>query len=169
MATTAILDLRQTDERVPVLKSPTWIRSAEITPACDDKAALMFSFPLTKADIVVVHNVMIEVTQAFAGGTIVLNIGSYTLATDAVTTAGDATIVDIDDWIPTASITSGTLGWYAPAAGDWLTAKAAGTLVFPYIVVCAATTVYTMAATLTSDAAITAGKARVYAEVSYLP
>lgn len=170
MTTIAVLDLRRTDERHSVHANPFWLESGLITPAADDKGAILFSFPAAKGrKAVVVHEICCRIITAFAGGTITLDIGAHTLATDDVTTGGDATIVDVDDYIPTASITNGTIGVYWPAGGDFLTAKAAGTVSGPAIITPADTTVPCITATLASDATITAGAARIMALVSYLP
>lgn len=170
MATITALDLRRTDERHSVHANPFWLVSGLVTKDADDKGAILFSFPAAKGrKAVIIHEICCHIITAFAGGTVTLNIGTHTLATNAVTTGGDATIVDVDDFIPTASITNGTIGIYWPAAGDFLTAKAAGTVAAPALQTPADTTVPCITATLASDAAITAGAARVYALVSYLP
>ena len=170
MTDIACLDLRRSDERHSVHANPFWLESALITKDCDDKGAILFSFPAARGrKNVIIHEICIQIITAFAGGTITLNIGSHTLATNAITTGGNITIVDVDDYIPTGSITNGTAGFYHPAAGDFLTAKAAGTIVAPALIVPADTTVWAVTATLASDAAITAGAARVYALTSYLP
>lgn len=170
MTDIACIDFRRTDERHSVHANPFWLESASFGKECDDKAAILFSFPAARGrKNVIVHEICIQIITAFAGGTITLNIGAHTLATNAVTTGGNATIVDVDDYIPTGSITNGTIGFYHPADGDFVTAKAAGTVVAPALIVPADTAVPCITATLASSEAITAGAARVYALVSYLP
>jgi len=166
---TAVLDLRRADEEWYPLSHPFWTTSGPITPAADDKASILWSFPTWKGAIVLVHAVCVRVTTLFAGGTITLDIGTHTLATDAVTTAGTAALVDADDYVPTGDITSGTAGYYFPDGGDFVTALAAGTYAAPQKIVCADTTVPCISAELASDATITAGEARVLACFSVLP
>lgn len=169
MTDIAIVDYRRTDLRNTYQHHPVWLESASFGKEIDDKAGILFSFPTVEGKAVIVHDIVCKIITPFAGGTVVLNIGAHTLATDAVTTGGNATIVDIDDYIPTASITNGTAGVYAPATGDFVTAKAAGTNAAPQTITPADTTVPCISATLTSDATITAGEARVLALVSYIP
>ncbi len=165
MATSTILDIRRTDQRGQTLENPFWLTSAEINKDADDTGALLFSFPKAGDDYLVLGAV-VDVIEAFAGGTIVLDIGLGTLATDDITTAGLVTVVDIDEFVPTADTTSGTIGKYIAATGDMITALAAGTFLK---ISGAVTTVPTVYATLTSDAAITAGRARVHLLVTKLP
>lgn len=165
---TDILDLRRTDERNATLANPVWLESAVIDKDADDKAAILFSFPTSKAKAMVVHSIYVDIIEAFAGGTVTLDVGAHTLATDDVTTDGTATLVDADDYVPTADVTNGTIGIYFPDGGDFVTAKAAGTTALPQKIVNADTTVPCISAQLASSAAITAGAARVYALVSFL-
>ena len=46
-ATPTIIDVRRTDLRTNVLENPYWITSGEIDKSHDDKASLLFSFPIT--------------------------------------------------------------------------------------------------------------------------
>ncbi|MEA3344588.1 MAG: hypothetical protein U9Q16_02830, partial [Patescibacteria group bacterium] len=106
MATGTSLDLRRTDLRTNVLENPYWITSAELGTDADDQDAVLFSFPKTKSvspgygtNLILIHQVAFEVTTAYAGGTRVLTIGQGSLATDAVTTAGTVTDVDVDMYL----------------------------------------------------------------------
>lgn len=172
MATKEILDYRRMDERRYDHLTPRWISSAELSgPDADDLCALLFSFPAAKygsADLLI-EKICFEVTEAFAGGTITVNVGSHTIATDLITTGGDATLVDVDDYIPTADITSGTPGVYFAATGDWITAKLLMTELTPVIIVPADTTVPCIAVEVASDATITAGKGRVHVMITEVP
>jgi len=169
---TEILDLRRTDQRNTYLRHPFWMTSAAITPKADDKATILFSFP-TPSNVeggrLIVHEICCQIVTAFAGGTITLNVGSHTIATNDAVTGDTATLVDADDYIPTASITNSTVGYYFPAAGDWLTAAAAATVVAPRLIVPAATAVPCISCELASDAAITAGEARIHVLISEVP
>lgn len=171
MATTEILDYRRLDQRRYIYQ-PYWITSGEICAvASDDLAALVFSFPAARYlnSHVIIEKIGFQVTEAFAGGTITVDVGSCTLATDDVTTGGDSTDVDADEYVPTADITSATPAMYFAATGDWITAKLLMTELTPVIIVPADTTVPAIAVYVASDATITAGKGRVHALVTEVP
>lgn len=172
MATKEILDYRRMDERRYDHLTPRWVSSAELCAvASDDLCALLFSFPAAKygsADILI-EKICFEVTEAFAGGTITVDVGAHTIATDLITTGGDATLVDADDYIPTADITSATPGVYFAATGDWITAKLLMTELTPVIIVPADATVPCVGVEVVSDAAITAGKGRVHMMLTEVP
>jgi hypothetical protein len=148
------------------------LMSSEIKAVdADDLAAVLFSFPDAqwKRCDVLIERIAVEVTEVFAGGTCTLDVGYGTLATDDVTTGGDSTDSDKDEYVPTADLTLGTLGLYWPDGGDWHTAingtlPAAGAIISP-----ADTTVPCIIAYVTSDDTITAGKARVYVQASLWP
>ena len=163
MSTITALDLRRSDVRSNVRLNPFWMTSGAITNACDDKGAILFSFP-DLADYFL-HEIVCEIKTAFAGGTITLDIGSGTLATDAITTAGDVTIVDADEYIVNTDIVHGTPGYYLPDAGDWFAGRAAATEALMFIQG-ADTTVPVIYASLASDAAITAGAGYIHIMVS---
>ena len=172
MATTTILDYRRDDVRRYDHHTRYWVTSAEISAVdSDDLAALVFSFPAARygSGPVLVHNVGFKVTEIFAGGTITVDVGACTLATDGVTTAGVSTDVDKDEYVPTGDITSGTLGIYWPDGGDWFTAHQADLNAAPVLITPADTTVPAIAVYVTSDAAITGGKGRVLLEISEVP
>lgn len=170
MSTQTVIDYRRTDLRTNVLENPYWITSGEVVAVdAEDKCAVLFSFP-TAGKITLVHEIAIQVTTACAGGTPAGTLGLSTLATDAVTTGGVATDVDVDDYMVTADVTWTTAGYYYPTNGsDFLTAKAAGSLTGPTVIVGAATTVYTICLFLTNSGTFTAGKVRVHALVSNIP
>lgn len=179
MATGTVLDLRRTDLRSNVLENPYWITSASLAPAADDQDAVFFSFPITKSvspgygnNMIFIHQVAFEVVTAFTGGTLALTIGQGSLATDAVTTAGTVTDVDVDMYILSADITIATPGFYMPTTGNtsaWLTDMAARTFTTDITIVPADTTVLCVTGYLTSDAAITAGAGRVHMLISEIP
>ena len=172
MATIEAIDYRRDDVRKFWHQTPYWISSGEFSgPDSDDLGALLFSFPAAQwgDSILLIEKICCQVTTAFAGGTITVDIGSGTLATDDVTTGGDITIVDADDYIPTADITSGTIGTYFAATGDWITAKLLMTELDPVPITPADSTVPCIYASVASDAAITAGKARVHVLITEVP
>lgn len=179
MTTATILDLRRTDLRTNVLENPYWITSGELTPACDDKGALLFSFPATKSvapgygtgNIVLIHDIFLEVDTIFEGGTIAAVIGNYSLATDAVTTAGVCTEIDPNMyWEATAGAADFIeLGWQPAGTSAFLTAKAAGTWGSNQSILPVDATVLCIVATITSGAPITGGSAYMHALISILP
>lgn len=172
MATKEIIDYRRMDERAYTHLTPRWLSSAEISAVdSDDLCALVFSFPIAKYGSydVLIEKICFEVTEAFAGGTITVNVGSHTLATDLITTGGDATLVDVDDYIPTADITMATPAVYFALTGDWITAKLLRTELTPVIIVPADTTVPAVGVEVVSDGVITAGLGRVHMLIAEVP
>lgn len=171
MATITAVDYRRTDLRTNVLENPFWITSGLVdATASEDKGALLFSFP-TAGQIIFVEQVICQIVTACTAGTLI-DIGSGTLATDAVTTGGDITIVDADEYIKQDDITVGTAGRYAAVTShtsDWLTAKIAGSYAAPYIITGAATTVPCVYATISNTGTITAGKLRVHMLICIVP
>lgn len=179
MATVACVDYRRTDQRKNVLFNPYWISSAEMAPAADgseDLASLLFSFPVA-GRLTIVHQVMFQVTTVFTvgAGAAVCTVGLGTIATDAVTTGGDVTTVDVDSYILTADITFGTTGYYMPVTAHtstWLTSAYGGTVtnLASQFIVGAATTVPVVVAYFSNaGGAITGGKARFHMLISEVP
>ena len=166
-----MIDYRRTDQRRYIYQ-PYWITSAEMQAVdCDDLVAALFSFPAAKYgnSAIFIEKISCQIIVAIVGGTIVCDVGAYTLATDDVVSGGTITLVDIDDYIPTADITVATPANYSALTGDWITAKLLGTELTPVVIVPADATVPVIALTLTSDAAITAGKMRVNALITEVP
>jgi hypothetical protein len=166
-----MIDYRRMDQRRYIYQ-PYWITSAEMQAVdCDDLVACCFSFPAAKYgnSHIIIEKIACQIIVAIVGGTIVCDVGSYTLATDDVVSGGTITLVDIDEYIPSADITVATPANYHALTGDWITAKLLMTELTPVVIVPADTTVPCIALTLTSDAAITAGKMRVNALISEVP
>ena len=175
-----MLDLRRTDLRSNVLENPYWITSLEINKDCDDLVGVLFSFPITSSvspgygnSIILIHDIVVEFNTAFVtAADITLDIGQYSLATDAITSAGTATLVDIDMYYDDVdgSADCAAEGLYVPdSESAWLIAKAAGTWGTNQSIVAADTTVLCIAATLTSTSEVTAGSAYVHALISRVP
>jgi len=162
MATTEILDLRRTDERSSTPNGPFWITSGEVNSDADDLGAVLFSFPKANTRYLI-HQAVADVTEAFVGGTVACTVGIGTLATDAVTTGGDVTIVDVDDTLDATDLsTMAAIAVLFATSSDLGAAIVANTGVAgTSYIVGAAATVPCIYAKLTSDAAITAGKMRV--------
>jgi hypothetical protein len=136
---------------------------------CEDKGAILFSFPKVKKYFV--EQVVFQVITAFTSSTLI-NVGLGTLATDAVTTGGDITIVDLDEYIKQDDITVGTAGWYASDTAhtsDWMAAKILGSFVEPYLIIGAASTVPAVYVTMTNTGTIAAGTGRVHMMITEIP
>lgn len=171
MATVTCIDYRRTDERINVLPNPYWITSdLMVGDDCEDLAALLFSFP-NAGEQIYIHAVAFQVVAAFTAGT-TIDIGQGTIATNAITTGGLVTTVDVDDYIKNADVTVGTPGWYVSITGntsDWLTAKVAQQYVNPVVLTGAAATVPVVAVYMANAGAIAAGTGRVYMLISRIP
>jgi len=172
MATIALLDYRKRDQYRHI-HHPYWIFGGEISAvAADDKGALCFSFPAAQfgsSTKVLIEKVAFQVTTAFAGGTITVDVGSGTIATDAAKSGDNITVVDADEYIPTADISSGTAATYFALTGDWITAKLLMTELTPCFIVPADATVPVVYVSIASNATITAGKGRVFMQITEIP
>ena len=171
MANTDVIDYRRTDVRSNTLWNPYWITSAEIDEAdCEDKTAILFSFPATKyGNLLIVEKICIQITEAMATGTEAVDVGLFTLATDAVTTGGVCTVTDQDEYIKTADVTCDTLGTYWAATSDWLTVRASAIEDAVTLITPADATVQCIGAFMSSNTTLTAGKARVHALILEVP
>lgn len=161
MSTIVCADLRRTDQRNTVEPIPHWIASGVFSYHDDDKGALLFSFPAedVNARRIIIHGAVVEIIEGFVGGTPTVDIGLGTIATNAVTTGGNITIVDEDEYIPAADITEATPGFYPADSGDSVTLWAAGKMV---VLTPADTTVPVIYASVASNAALTAGSGRLH-------
>jgi hypothetical protein len=150
---------------------PYWLVSKELTYAHMDgtDVALLWSFPAAKYgnSKIMITNIAIQITTLFSGGTPSIDIGAWTIATDAVTTGGTITVVDADEYIPSADITEGTAALYWAATGDWITAYKLKTNAAPVVITPADATVPCVAAS--GAASVTAGAARVLMQVVEIP
>ncbi len=177
MATAAITDLRRTDIRRNTLANPFWITSGLITPSDDDKAALLFSFPITANAYAPaykpfwIEQMIFEVVAVF-DGTSSINVGLCTLADNTITTADTGTVVDEDEYFLSDDITEATIGYYTPGGigtdPNWLTLKILGAGVTPYYLTPADTTVPAIYASLTGGT-ITVGSARLHMCINEVP
>jgi len=174
MATVEMYDYRRHDLRTQVHETPFWITSAEIDEAdCEDLAAVLFSFP-DADERYIIHNLLVEVTEVIAGGTPACTIGIGTLATDDVTTGGDVTTVDVDEYFTNTEIGT-ALGLKFPGvAADFGAAWLANALSDPVasaemLIQGAATDVPAVVAYLASSTSLTGGKLRLHMLISKLP
>ena len=162
-------DLRRTDQRGQTLANPVWLTSGEIDPTCDDTEAVLFSFPKDVQEVFI-HNAVVEITEPFAGGTVAMVVGSGTIATELATDGDTVSVVDADDYLNAADLGAmGSRGIKIATASDLGVAIKANTLPIPArLIEGAEVDVPCIYATLTSSAAITAGKCRVKILVSSL-
>lgn len=175
MATVEMFDYRRHDLRTQVHETPFWITSSEIDEAdCEDLAAVLFSFP-NADERYIIHNMLLEVTEAFAGGTPALTVGIGTLATDDVTTGGDVTTVDVDEYYTNTEAAPTALGLKLPGvAADYGAAWVANALSSPtasaeLLIQGAAATVPAVVVYASSSTSLTAGKCRLHMLISKLP
>lgn len=172
MSTVTAIDYRRTDLRTNVLENPYWLTSGEVVAtAAVAKAAQLFSFPVV-GRVTIILGIWIQVTTVFAGGTPAGTLGVGTLATDAITTGGDVTDVDQDEFITSADVTWTTAGYYevvTATGSDYEDAIKTGLHPAPAIITGAATTVPCICLYLTNVGTYTGGKCRVHALVTDIP
>jgi hypothetical protein len=162
----AVLDLRRTDQRTNIRLNPLWVVSSVITKDADDAEAILFSFPLAGGDYVI-HNIMLDCTAAFATtGTADLLVGYGTIATDAITTGGAITETDDNEYFVTHEPATGysfPLVAEAQTGSDFAVDRSK---YHAQTIVGADADVPCIYASLTADAAITAGAARIHVLMS---
>jgi hypothetical protein len=183
MAATAMLDLRRTDLRTNVLENPYWITSGEITPACDDKVGVLFSFPISHVagsicpafygnTIIIIQEMVMEVETAFTGpGTEVFTLGTCTLATqaEATTTTADDPTTFIESFAG-SGVNMGVAGLYPlHATSGYNTTRLLGQHAVDYVIIPTNTVVLCVACYLSSDAAITTGSAFLHMLIAMPP
>jgi hypothetical protein len=176
MATIALLDYRKPDLRKQTLENPVWLTSGIFGKEADDKGALLFSFPkVPVADNLnpynayapagdlglcglcyMIEDAVIEIVTGFVGGTVTLDIGQGTIATNAAVNGENITYSANDGIVDKDDITEATIGFY----------KSAVATMPRTMVVNADTSTPVIFAALASNAAITAGAARLHLKVS---
>ena len=165
---TITADYRRTDQRTNTLENPFWITSGVVNClTCVGGYALLFSFP--KASQLILINEVIGQNIDLAVGGSAVEIGSGTLATDAITTAGVITEVDRNEFVASGNyvVTANTC-WGPTTGSDWLTAKSNGTYAADgrYLIGAAATVPCVYAAV---GASFSAGTFRVHMLITVLP
>ena len=171
MSVAIINDIRNPSQRTSVLETPFWVSSglldASATTAIDDLVVVLFSYPKAGQRVVIMQFVT-EVITAFTAGT-TATIGFYTLATDAITTGGVATLVDVDK-IESAGATYTSAGVYFTSTGDRLTGTLTGIPVSATdMVIGAATTVPAVCATFANAGSVAAGVCRYHMLITIVP
>lgn len=156
----AMLDYRRKDQKDNVRANPFWFQSAIMNfdgregNIMDDNQSVIISFPTLEglANPVLIHEAVVDIKTAFVGGTVTLNVGNGTLATDNVTDGGAVTVVNATSIMASAVVIPGATGLKKGLPG-LLLVKADATVPVIYLA-------------LTSTAAITAGKIQVNLLVS---
>jgi len=172
MSTHTILDYRRTDLRSTVLTNPYWITSNLVSVVDgDDLICVVFSFSAANypSGLVLIHYMCVNLIVEMQGGTELMTVGAYTLATDAVTTAGVATLVDVDEYYEDGDIDETTAGFYWSSNGNYFDAMDAATWAAPAAITPADTAVPCIAVVPTSNAPLTGGTCRVICLISEIP
>lgn len=176
MATIALLDYRRPDLRKQTLENPVWITSGVFGKEADDAGALLFSFPKNPVPdnlapystyapagdlglcgkCYMIEDAVLEIVEAFVGGTPTIDVGVGTIATDAAVDGDSITYTAVDGIVDTTDITEATIGFY----------KSAVATMPRTIITNADTSTPCIFATLSSGSAITAGKARLHLKIS---
>jgi hypothetical protein len=173
MTTKLVVDYRNPAQR-RYLYQPYWISSLEVSAldlgSLETKMALLFSFPAAQygTSVILVEKACVQITEAFAGGTITVDLGNYTIVGNGVTTGGVATDVDYN-WVVNGDVTHGTLGCYWAATSAFLTAMEAGTQGANTRITPNDTTVPCVGIHVTSDGTMTAGKCRAHMLITEVP
>jgi len=156
-------DLRRTDERHYKRVNPFWVQSSPFGYENTGEKVLLFAFPEVLGNYYL-HQFVLEVEIAFAGGTPTIDIGKCTLDDPSV----DLTYSNLDDdyYLDNGDVTEGTPGYYSPTvttASPWAAALDDNDI-SALIVKGADTDMPAIVATL--SASLTAGRARLYMLVS---
>jgi len=171
MSTIACVDYRRTDLRTNVLESPFWITSGLASAVtCDDKVALLFSFPKVK-QLILIHEVAVQVVEALTAST-TIDIGTGTIATDAAVTGDNVTYSALDGFITNADIavTANTINGALVGTGStWLTLKASRAYTTPRFLVGVATAVPCVFAAVARTGVIAAGTFKVHMLITIVP
>jgi hypothetical protein len=101
-----------------------------------------------------IEDAVLEVTEAFEGGTVMIDCGVGTIATDAAETGDNITYTALDGVVYADDVFAGTVGMYK-------TSSALRTMI-----VNADTSTPCVFAALASSDTITAGKARLHLKIS---
>lgn len=174
MSTIALLDYRRPDLRKQTLENPVWITSDVFGKEADDKGALLFSFPKNPVPdnlspystyapagdlglcgkCYMIEDAVLEIIEAFVGGTPTIDVGVGTIATDAAVNDDNITYTANDGVVDNTDVTEGTIGFYKVAAA------------LRTVITNADTSTPCVFASVASGAAITAGKARLHLKLS---
>lgn len=176
MATIALKDYRRPDLRKQTLENPVWVTSGIFGKEADDLGALLFSFPKNpvpdnlspystyapagdlglSGKCFMIEDAVIEIIEAFVGGTPSIDVGLGTIATDAAVNGDNITYSAVDGIVDTTDITEATIGFYKSAVSGMPRT----------LITNADTSTPCIFATLSSGSAITAGKARLHLKLS---
>ena len=176
MSTIALLDYRRPDLRKQTLENPVWITSGIFGKEADDAGALLFSFPKNpvpdnlapystyapagdlglSGKCYMIEDAVIEIIEAFAGGTVTIDVGQGTIATDAAVDSDNITYSANDGIVDNTDITEGTIGFYKSAVSGMPRT----------LITNADSSTPCIFAALASSGTITAGKARLHLKIS---
>jgi hypothetical protein len=166
-----IQDYRRTDLRVDSSKGAFWITSKAIDgheqSDLKDKACVLFSFPIADQQIII-REIVVRVLTPFTTGT-TLELGSYTLATENVSTNDTATVVDDDAYVTAIDILPETAGYYYPTRGGFVDAQESGIVVVGENLIVGAATNVPAIVISPKVATIIIGKVQVYMLVCIVP
>lgn len=161
----SMIDYVRRDERDNIRPNPFWVQSQVMdfagkpntTPVMDDNEAVFMAFGKGDKTIspILIQGVMIEIIEAFIGGTVVMTIGNGTIPTYHSTDGDTVSVVTADSIAASAVVIPGTLG-----------NKLVYPLAVPFLLIPADAVTPVLYAALTSDAAVTAGKVRINMLVS---
>jgi len=167
----AILDYRRTDLHNQLLGSTYTIVSGEISADADDTEGVLFSFPASRYGngVIVVNYVMLEVITLF-NGTPTVTFGFGTIATDAVTTGGALSIVDVDALMTDAVAVPETAGIKMQGASAFVTGAVTSIPAANVdMIVPADTTVPVVYCKLTATGTITTGAMYFHMNITEMP
>lgn len=180
MSSTTMLDLRRTDLRTQVLENPFWITSAEMTEACDEKAAVLFSFkkesgisPGYGNSVIIIREMVLEVLETFlgSGSVAAFTLGKGSLATDAQATTH--TTVDANEYFEATQGAAAVINLgvnYPNTSADYVTDWEARVHGEGYVITPADTVIPTVVAYLTNDTAtLTQGRAYLHMLIDRVP
>jgi hypothetical protein len=166
-----IQDYRRTDLSVYSSKGAFWINSKAIDgheqSDLKDKACVLFSFAIADQQIII-REIVVRVLTPFTTGT-TLELGSYTLATENVSTNDTATVVDDDAYVTAIDILPETAGYYYPTRGGFVDAQESGIVVVGENLIVGAATNVPAIVISPKVATIIIGKVQVYMLVCIVP
>lgn len=163
-----MLDKRSHARRDSAIRYPFWIDSKMFDYNDDGYEVVLFSFPAAEGEKqYIIHECVIEIVTAWAGTSVLLDIGAGTIPLEADGDGTTVSAVDLDEYIKQGDITQGTAGYYWAASSDWLTAAAANAGA-ARLIVCADSAVPVVYATI-SGTSLTAGQAVMHMQVSVAP
>jgi hypothetical protein len=166
-----IQDYRRTDLRVNTSGEPFWIRSKTVdgheVSGLKDKACVLFSFPIDGQQILI-REIAVHVLRGFTTST-TLEVGTYTLATENVSTNDTATEVVDNAFVQSGDITATSVGWYYPTVGDFVDSRKTGVTIEGGTLLVGASTTVPAVVVSPKVATIIIGQVQVCMLISIIP